>query len=90
MNVERSTGKGFAASLQYRRRLGVRFAAIILAFYFGFSALLAFFPKFLALGAPISIGFALILIHLAAVVILNITYMNAAKSAGAGETSNRQ
>lgn len=75
-----------SSPLRLRRRLGVRLAMLILTFYFGFAAMIAFFPKILAIGAPFSVGFVLIVLHIAAVIFLNIYYLGAAK----GEGTNRK
>jgi|GEM_PF-4669475 len=63
-------------ALGLRRRLGVWFAALILCLYFGFTLTIAFYPQFLSIGAPFSVGFGLIILIMAAVVILNAVYMN--------------
>ncbi len=78
MNDGLPDGNNKSATLRQRRRLGLKFAGVIVALYFGFSVALAFFPHFLAIGAPYSIGFGLIVALMAAIVILNALYMNIA------------
>ena len=66
-------------SLLRRRRIGLRLSLLMLTFYFAFTFAMAFFPHFLAIGVPFSVGFGLIIGFISAVIIFNAFYMNLAQ-----------
>lgn len=58
-----------------RRRLGLVLTLIVLGLFYGFVLLMAFVPDLLGLGAPFSLGYALIMTIIVSVIALAIYYM---------------